>query len=103
MMYEISYLPIAKKDLTEIINYISDHLKAPTAAINLLEDFNEAILRLQQFPFSCKVYDSKVKDFENEYRFLQVNNYLVFYIVKENIVEIHRILYSKMDLSKLIK
>lgn len=35
-MYEINYLPIAKQDIMDIILYISNQLKAPKAAIELL-------------------------------------------------------------------
>lgn len=35
-MYKIKYLPLARKDLYDITNYIADHLKAPKAAMNLL-------------------------------------------------------------------
>ncbi|MEN8907606.1 MAG: type II toxin-antitoxin system RelE/ParE family toxin [Clostridiales bacterium] len=102
-MYKITYLLIAKKDLMEIIEYITNKLNVPKIALDLLESFEESILRLEQFPFSCKVYKSKMKDFESEYRLLPVKNYVVFYVVKEKFIEIHRILYSKMDLNKLFK
>lgn len=39
---------------------------------------------------------------EDEYRLLPVNNYLVLYVVIDNVVEIRRIVYAKMDLEKLI-
>ena len=38
-----------------------------------------------------------------EYRMLPVKNYLVFYVVTEHDVEIHRIVYSKMDITKIIR
>jgi len=31
------------------------------------------------------------------------NNYLIFFVVIENIVETHRIIYAKMNLEKIIK
>ncbi|KUG02817.1 hypothetical protein ASZ90_019811 [hydrocarbon metagenome] len=36
---------------------------------------------------------------------LLVKNYAVFYIVRaqEEVVEIHRVIYARMDLTKLIK
>lgn len=49
-MYEIKYLPLARKDLTEIATYIADHLKAPKAAMDLLDALDESISRLEQFP-----------------------------------------------------
>jgi toxin ParE1/3/4 len=101
-MYEIRYLPLAMKDLTDITAYIADHLKAPKAALNLLNALDESISRLEQFPYSCKVYQP-TKELENEYRLLPVKNYAVFYVVKEKVVEIHRVVYAKMDLTKIIK
>jgi len=32
-----------------------------------------------------------------------VRNYVVFYVVKEQIVEIHRVIYAKMNLTKVLK
>lgn len=101
-MHEIRYLPLARKDLAAITNYIADHLKAPKAAIDLLDSLDESISRLGQFPYSCKVYQP-IKTLTDEYRLLPVKNYAVFYIVKAQVVEIHRIIYSKMDLSNIIK
>lgn len=101
-MYEIRYLPLAREDLADIITYIADHLKAPKAAMDLLNAFDESISRLEQFPYLCKVYQP-IKELENEYRLLPVKNYAVFYVVKEKVVEIHRVVYAKMDLTKIIK
>jgi plasmid stabilization system protein ParE len=99
-MHEIRYLPLARKDLADITNYIADHLKAPKAAIDLLDSLDEAISRLGQFPYSYRVYQP-IKALIDEYRLLPVKNYAVFYVVKAQVVEIHRIVYSRMDLSKI--
>lgn len=101
-MYEIKYLPSARQDLTDIITYIADALKAPKAAMDLINVLDESISRLEQFPYSCPIY-YPIKRLENEYRLLPVKNYAVFYVVKDKVVEIHRILYAKMDLTKIIK
>ena len=81
-MYKIRYLPIAQKDLQDIALYFLYNLKSPQAAMNFIETFNESILRLKQYPYSCKLYQSQ-EPLEFEYRFLPVKNYLVFYIVTE--------------------
>jgi toxin ParE1/3/4 len=101
-MYKLKYLPLAQKDLSDIISYIVDNLKAPKAARDLLDAFEESIIRLQQFPYSCKVYQP-IEPLEVEYRMMPVKNYLIFYIVTENVVEIQRIIYAKMDIENLIK
>lgn len=101
-MFKLDYLPLALQDLKNISDYIVDTLHAPKAAADLLDDMDESISRLRQFPFSCRVYQPIV-DMEHEYRILPVNNYLVFYVVSEQVVEIHRVIYAKMDLTKMIK
>ena len=101
-MYRIRYLPIAQKDLQDIVLYILDELKSSKAAMDFIDTFDKSILRLKQYPYSCKLFQPQ-EPLESEYRFLPVKNYLVFYVVTENTVEIHRIVYAKMDLEKLIK
>ena len=101
-MYKIKYLPIAQKDLQNITFYILDNLKSPKAATDFIDTLDKSILRLKQYPYSCKLYQPQ-EPLESEYRFLPVKNYLVFYVVAENIIEIHRIIYAKMNLEKIIK
>ncbi len=103
-MYEITYLPIAEQDIAEIIIYISNQLKAPKAAIELLDAFDHSIMLLQEFPYTHKIY-RLTKPLEEEYRLLPIQNYAVFYVVRERdkIVEIHRVVYAKMDLSHILK
>ena len=100
-MYKLEYLPLALQDLHEITSYIADILKVPHAAMNLLDTFDNSISRLRQFPYSCKIYQAE-ELLKTEYRMLPVKNYLVFYVVTENTVEIHRIIYAGMDYEKLI-
>jgi len=103
-MYEIIYLPVAKQDIENIILYISDKLKAPKAAIDLLDELERSISLLREFPYAYRIY-RPVKILEGEYRMLPVKNYAIFYVVREQekIVEIHRVIYARMDLTKLLK
>jgi addiction module RelE/StbE family toxin len=101
-MYKLIYLPLALKDLKDITSYIADKLKVLKVAMDLVDTLDNSIYRLQQFPYSCKVYQS-IKPLETEYRMLPVKNYLVFYAVTEHDVEIHRIVYAKMDIEDIIK
>ncbi|MDD4627293.1 MAG: type II toxin-antitoxin system RelE/ParE family toxin [Syntrophomonas sp.] len=103
-MYEITYLPIAEQDIAEIIIYISNQLKAPKAAIELLDAFDHSIFLLQEFPYAHKIY-RLTKPLEEEYRLLPVKNYAVFYVVREQdkSVEVQRVVYAKMDLSQILK
>jgi len=103
-MYEIVYLPIAKQDITDIILYISDQLNTPKAAMDLLDAFDHSISMLSEFPYTHKIY-RPLRALAEEYRMLPVKNYAVFYTVREQekVVEIQRVIYARMDLTKLIK
>lgn len=100
-MFKIKYLPLAKKDLMDITAYIAEDLKNPNAAIDLLDAIEKSIERLQVFPYSCSLHQSK-GHLQTEYRVLPVKSYLVFYTVFEHEVEIHRIIYSKMNLNRIL-
>lgn len=101
-MHKIVYLPLALKDLREITDYITDVLKAPKAAIDLVDALDNSISKLGQFPYSYRVYQA-VQPLETVYRLMRVNNYLVFYVVTDCEVEIHRIIFAKMNLEKIMK
>jgi len=98
--YKLRYLKLAQSDLLDIVDYISNQLCNPQAATHLVDKLDKAICCLEQFPFSGHLYKNTQK-LEDEYRILVVENYLVFYVVCENIVEIRRIIYGKRNYEKL--
>lgn len=89
---KIRYLPIAQKDLLEIMAYIrSDN---PAAALDLLDRFDEAIAKLGEFPYLGVVpKDHRLRLLG--YRMLIVDHYLVFYVVIDDVVEIRRVIHGK--------
>ncbi|MDD4074559.1 MAG: type II toxin-antitoxin system RelE/ParE family toxin [Eubacteriales bacterium] len=99
--YEISYLPIARKDIFDLMLYIADQLHAPDSALRIVDAVDNAVKQLATFPYSYPVY-RLIRPLATEYRLLPVENYNVFYTVSEDckIVEIHRALYAKMDVIK---
>ncbi|MNI43858.1 Plasmid stabilization system protein [compost metagenome] len=99
--YKLSYLKLAQSDLLEIVDYISNELSAPQAALNFIDKLDKSILNLEQFPFSGQPYRNNRK-FETAYRVQVVESYLVFYVVYDDVVEIHRILYGKRNYEQLI-
>lgn len=100
-MYKLSYLPVTKLDIADAVNYISDKFFAPKAALDILDALDKSISRLEDFPYSCRVYQP-VMPLEREYRIMTVKNYAVFYTVneQEKLVEIYRVIYAKRDLDK---
>ncbi|UKS26646.1 type II toxin-antitoxin system RelE/ParE family toxin [Paenibacillus sp. HWE-109] len=99
--YRLSYLKLAQSDLLEIVDYISNELAAPEAALTLIDKLDKSIINLEQFPYSGHLYKNNRK-FETAHRVLVVENYLVFYVVYDDVVEIRRILYGKRNYEPLI-
>lgn len=91
--YKLKYLPLAKQDLTEIIEYIQNNLQNPIAAENILNKIENAILDRLDFPESFAIWESK-KTRKYPYRRINVGNYSVWYVVIDDVMEIRRILYS---------
>ena len=100
-MHKIVYLPLAEHDLMEALEYIACTLDAPKAARDLLAEFDETVKQIATFPYACELYrtDRPMKD---EIRKVPVKNYVLYYAVFQDRVEIRRFLYGKRDRSKLI-
>ena len=99
--YTLHYLPLAKQDLSEIVNYIQNNLENPIAAENTLSKIEAAILERLESPESFAVWQSK-KQRPYPYRKINVGNYTVWYVVIDHIMEVRRILYSRRDEENLI-
>lgn len=101
--YIIKITPKAFEDLDEIYSYISNGLYNEGAADNLMDKIEARIMRLKNFPFSCSfVLDEILKD--KGYRKLIVENYIAFYLVREEErqVVIIRVLYGGQKYQDLI-
>ena len=98
---KIIYLPIALSDLHQIVDYVAFELKSPQAADSFISKLDDAISRLENFPLSGTIYKGN-KKLEHDYRILVVENYLVFYTVLSNTLEIHRVLYGRRKLDELV-
>lgn len=99
--YEIRYLPIFEKDLSEIIDYITFQLRNPEAARSLIHDVEKSILDRLPFPLSFEPFQS-LNERENIYYRIYVKSYTIYYVVIGNVMEVRRILYNKRNTDKLI-
>ncbi len=100
-MYEVVYLPTARRQLEDIVDYIALELGAPQAALDFLDELDAAVKGLSDMPYRNPVYhtDFAVLD---EIRWTPVKNYSVFYKVyeAEKTVEIRRVLHRLQDKEK---
>ena len=102
-MYKLEFLPIAKKDMDDIIYYISNNLKNSSAAKQLAKNFIEGANKIIDFPYGFSVYQ-KFGSLKNEYRSIKIKKFLMFYTIDENkkIITIVRVLYQKMNINSIL-
>lgn len=101
--YEIVLTDIAKEEIEEIYEYISEHLLEPIAANRLMDKIEQNILRLERNPYSC--VEVHIKPHDEIYRKLVIDNYIALYEVDEKYkqVVIYRVIYGKMDYLKIME
>lgn len=99
--YQLRYLPIFYEDMAEVVDYISNDLQNPAAALNLIDLTEQAILNRLDNPVSFQPIRSK-KDRKHPYYRINVNNYAVFYVVIDDVMEVRRFLYSRRDIQSII-
>jgi addiction module RelE/StbE family toxin len=97
--YEVIITPSAQKDLTEIKSYFTNVLK--TSSNSIFEKFLEQVKILKVHPFTYKVHQDPLLKLVG-YRIIPIDNYSMFYVIKSNIVQIHRVLYAKRNYLQLL-
>jgi toxin ParE1/3/4 len=97
--YNIRLLRAAENDLAEIVLYIAaDH---PSAAEALATKIEKSIRLLSDNPYLGQT--PKEEELAKlGYRYLVVDNYLVFYIIERQTIYIHRILHGARDYLSLL-
>ena len=99
MKYDVLIYPLAEADIVEIKAYFENELNA---SINsFIDKFIEAILHLEDNPFMFPIVNDHYLA-QKGYRKFPIWNYLAFYVIQENIVQIRRILYGKRLYSDIL-
>ena len=97
--YKVKIYPAAKQDLLEIIDYLNTLSRE--AALRYYDLLTEEIASLATMPERYP----RPKDLAlaaKGYRYLAVKNYLVFFVVSGDTVQIRRILYGHRDYLSLL-
>lgn len=98
--YELRYLPIFWEDLLEAVSYIKNVLGNEIAAKNLLDRVEEEVLKHLESPTTELLYQSS-RERSDSYYWFSVGNYMVFYVVIDNVMEVRRFIYGARDLIKI--
>ena len=93
--------PLAKTDMQEIGDYISQSLHNPSAAQQLIRRFREAITSLRSFPEMGTPLLSEQSE-RLPYRYLICGSYMIFYHFEANSVYVDRVLYGRRDYMALL-
>lgn len=99
--YKLRYLPLFWEDLSSAASYIAHDLKNPAAADRLVDAVEAGIFAHLENPIMAAVYHS-TRNRKQPYYWFGVGNYMVFYVVDGDAVEVRRILYRARNLEALI-
>lgn len=97
--YQIRFLKIAEEDFTEIVSYVA--ADNPNAANALATKIEKNLELLSDNPKLGRI--PRDEDIRNlGYRYLIVQNYIIFYTTEERTIIIHRILHSARNYKALL-
>ncbi len=100
--YKVEITKSALQDMEDIYNYIAEELLAPENAMGQYNRIADAILSLDTFPEKFRLLESEPEK-EKEIRRMVVDNYSVFYVIKENRVIVTDVLYSASDIEARLR
>ncbi len=100
--YRIQITDKALSDIGEIYNYIAEQLQAPEAAMGQYNRIADAIETLDIFPERVKLMETE-EERELELRRMAVDNFSVFFHIRDERVIITNVLYSASDIAKRLR
>ena len=99
--YRYEFSPSAVDDLTEIFDYVTLELSSPLAAEKLIDEIQEAVENLCEFPFSRPLVKDRTLS-KKGYRLLVVKNFNIFYVIRGEVVVIRRVLHGRRKFESLL-
>ena len=100
--YTVKISETALSDMENIYNYIAEKLQAPETAMRQYNRIADAIESLNCLPSRIRSIECE-EGFISELRQLLVDNFSIFFVIKENYVVITNVLYSSCDIENRLK
>ena len=97
--YTVRLLRAAEQDLTDIITYIAAENRA-AADVTALK-IEKSLVRLSNYPFLGRI-PKEEELIRLGYRFLIVEDYLIFYTIEDRTIWVHRILHGARNYIALL-
>ena len=100
--YKVKITKEALLDMENIYDYIVMELESPENAMGQYNRIAKKILELETFPEKFRVLDSEPEK-QKRIRRMVVDNYSVFYVVKDEQVIVTDVLYSASDIEARLR
>ena len=101
-MYILKYAKSYRDDIKSTVKYIKNSLQNPIAAQRLKDEIKNKYKNLKENPFIYPVVPDEYLASKG-YRFIMVNNYMIFYKIKKKQIEIVRFLYGYRDWMNILE
>ncbi|MBU1099126.1 MAG: type II toxin-antitoxin system RelE/ParE family toxin [Bacteroidetes bacterium] len=97
--FQVRLLKIAEEDFTEIISFIA--AENPNAAEAIANKIEKNLENLSENPLLGRVpRDIDIKSLG--YRYIIIQNYILFYTIEEKTIIVHRILHGARNYNSLL-
>ncbi len=100
--YKVEITKEALQDMEDIHNYIAIDLLSPENAIGQYNRIADEILKLDAFPERFRIMDSEPEK-KMELRRMLVDNYSVFYTIRDERVIVTDVLYTASDIEARLR
>ena len=100
--YVVEITDEALTDMEQLYNHIAYVLQAPENAMGQYNRIADEILKLDILPERFRIMDSE-PEHSRGLRRMPVDNYSVFYVIRENRVIVTDVLYSASDIERRLK
>lgn len=96
MNWDIEIADAAYEDMRNIFYYIANELQSPDDARNVIRRILAEIATLNEMPNRFRSYPREPLSSKGV-RVMDVGNYCVYYIAKDSVVSVGRVLYFRRD------
>lgn len=95
--YNVKITDEALADMEQLYHHIAYVLQSPENAMKQYNRIADAILKLDFMPERFPIRNTK-PEYSRKIRSMSVDNYLVFYLIKEDKVIVTNVFYSASDI-----
>ena len=96
MNWDVEIADAAYEDMRNIFYYLANELQSPDDARNVIRRILAEIATLNEMPNRFRSYPREPLSSEGV-RVMDVGNYCVYYIAKDGVVSVGRVLYFRRD------